>query len=509
MVYQISRQEQANLLLGRYSIDRTLGNRLGRRTLLAYDHHQQMSVIIKYLPLDDPLQNFDLKRFEREVHLLKTLDHPALPRYIDSFKIDTANWRGMMLIQSYAEGQSLYQAIRTGRTFSETDLKDIAKQVLEILHYLHQQRTPIIHRDIKPSNLVLGHRSLQCPVKVYLVDLGLVQTTLTRSAAQPMTIAGYDGYRPPEQLGDLAIPASDLYSLAMTLIHLATHQHPSTLPQRGLKVVFAQHMGDFSRPFKQWLRWLSDPNISKRPRSALEAFEALHKMTDNFTQPAPRPFIPDFTGIVQHKIHHYQQVFESIKPSGTRLCLIEKPNSLEVVVPRTKRLQWRHRETKQAFIQSSLGVSGLSLLSYAIIQVLQGIAHSASFVIGGTTVALLVLLFSASVVSMLCAWQGLKSLAHQFLRELRIQLEPDILLVGYQSPLIPLEYRVNSRRQDIDDIDMRPDGASIRIFLNRNRTVSGQLNYHLQAHDLALNSQEMHWLSELLTFWLKRNRVQR
>jgi serine/threonine protein kinase len=402
----------------------------------------------------------------------------------------------------------LYQAIRSGRTFSETDLKDIARQVLEILHYLHQQRTPIIHRDIKPSNLVLGDRSAHCPGRVYLVDLGLVQTTLANQVNQPTAIAGSDGYRPPEQLGDWAIPASDLYSLAMTLVHLATHQHPATLPNRGLKVVFAQHMGSFSRPFKQWLRWLGDPNLSKRPRTALEAFEALHKMTDDSAQQPPRQFIPPITDRVSRKLHQYQPVFDAVKPSGARLRLIEKPNSLEVIIPRLGRLRWHHQEAKQALSQSCLGIFGLSGLSYALLSVMQSITQSGSLVMGGGTAMLLFLLLSASVISMLCAWQGLKSLIHQLLRELRIQLEPDILLVGYQSPIIGLEYRVNSRRQDIDDIDLRPDGASIRLFLNRNRTLSGQLNYHLQAQDLALTPQEMQWLSDLLTFWLKRNRVQ-
>ncbi|WP_313929936.1 protein kinase domain-containing protein [Microcoleus sp. FACHB-SPT15] len=43
-----------------------------------------------------------------------------------------------------------------GRTFSEAEVKQLAKALLEILMYLHTRQPPVIHRDIKPSNILLG-----------------------------------------------------------------------------------------------------------------------------------------------------------------------------------------------------------------------------------------------------------------------------------------------------------------------------------------------------------------
>ena len=49
-------------------------------------------------------------------------------------------------------------------------MQQIAREVLDILVYLHGLSPPVLHRDIKPSNLILGEDQL-----IYLVDFGAVQ----------------------------------------------------------------------------------------------------------------------------------------------------------------------------------------------------------------------------------------------------------------------------------------------------------------------------------------------
>ena len=49
--------------------------------------------------------------------------------------------------------------LQSGRTFSETEVKQIAKALLSVLTYLHSRQPAVIHRDIKPSNILLGDRS--------------------------------------------------------------------------------------------------------------------------------------------------------------------------------------------------------------------------------------------------------------------------------------------------------------------------------------------------------------
>ncbi len=221
---QQTTSQPAPRLRDRYSIRQTLGARLGRRTLLGYDHSRNSLVVIKYLCFDDPLQPADTKRFRQEIAVLKTLDHPAIPAYLDSFEINEHSYSGLMVVQAYVEGQSLYALINEQRPFSEQDIRKLAYQILGILDYLHGQQPTIIHRDIKPSSLVLNNPSSSTLGQVYLVDFGLVQRIEeTQVADEPILISGTPGYRPPEQLGDRASPATDLYSLG-ALSHGPTSQ---------------------------------------------------------------------------------------------------------------------------------------------------------------------------------------------------------------------------------------------------------------------------------------------
>ncbi|MHC5829679.1 MAG: serine/threonine protein kinase, partial [Nostoc sp.] len=121
--------------------------------------------------------------------------------------------------------------LQTGRTFTEAEVKQIAKAVLEILVYLHGLYPPVIHRDIKPSNILLGDRSGNSVGQLYLVDFGSVQTVLATETGT-RTVVGTYGYMPPEQFGGRTVAASDLYSLGATLIYLVTGTYPADLPQK-------------------------------------------------------------------------------------------------------------------------------------------------------------------------------------------------------------------------------------------------------------------------------------
>ncbi|MGB8699556.1 MAG: hypothetical protein WCD18_09090, partial [Thermosynechococcaceae cyanobacterium] len=72
----------------RYQIERQLGKRAGRYTLLARDLQTQNQVVIKRLSFGEDFAWDDLKRFEREAATLKDLAHPAIPRYLDYFDLD-------------------------------------------------------------------------------------------------------------------------------------------------------------------------------------------------------------------------------------------------------------------------------------------------------------------------------------------------------------------------------------------------------------------------------------
>ncbi|MEG4487055.1 protein kinase domain-containing protein [Microcoleus sp. D2_18a_B4] len=263
------------ILADRYQCDRRLGKQAGRQTLLARDLKTQKQVVVKLLSFSSDFNWEDLKLFEREVETLKSLSHPAIPRYLDSFEIDTPNRKGFALVQTYIEAKSLQEYLSDGRTFSESEVKQLATALLDILAYLHQRQPPVIHRDIKPSNILLKNRSGNSVGEVYLVDFGAVQTLATQQG-KTVTVVGTYGYMPPEQFGGRAVPASDLYGLGATLIALITKQHPADLPQKDLQIEFEQ-ITQLSSGFTNWLKWMTHPSLERRPASVQIAKEVLEK----------------------------------------------------------------------------------------------------------------------------------------------------------------------------------------------------------------------------------------
>ena len=263
------------ILGNRYKCDRRLGKQAGRQTLLARDLKTQQQVVVKLLSFSSDFNWEDLKLFQREVETLKSLSHPAIPQYLDSFEIDTPNRKGFALVQTYIEAKSLQEYLSDGRTFSESEVKQLATALLDILGYLHQRQPPVIHRDIKPSNILLKNRSGNSVGEVYLVDFGAVQTLATQQG-KTVTVVGTYGYMPPEQFGGRAVPASDLYSLGATLIALITKQHPADLPLKDLQIEFEQFT-QLSPGVTSWLKWMTHPSLERRPASVQIAKEVLEK----------------------------------------------------------------------------------------------------------------------------------------------------------------------------------------------------------------------------------------
>ena len=263
------------ILANRYKCDRRLGKQAGRQTLLARDLKTQQQVVVKLLSFSSDFNWEDLKLFEREVETLKSLSHPAIPQYLDSFEIDTPSRKGFALVQTYIQAKSLQEYLSDGRTFSENEVKQLATALLDILAYLHQRQPPVIHRDIKPSNILLKNRSGNSVGEVYLVDFGAVQTLATQQG-KTVTVVGTYGYMPPEQFGGRAVPASDLYGLGATLIALITKQHPADLPQQDLQLEFEQFT-ELSPAFTSWLKWMTHPSLDRRPASVQIAKEVLVK----------------------------------------------------------------------------------------------------------------------------------------------------------------------------------------------------------------------------------------
>ena len=261
------------ILQGRYQLSQQLGNNASRQTWLAVDLATQAreKVIVKLLPFSPQLHWDDIKLFEREAQVLKHLNHPYIPKYRDYFSSQPLNndelpWFG--LVQNYIPGDSLQQLLNKGKRFREAEAKEIAIQLLEILICLHELSPAVLHRDLKPSNIIWKNYR-----QVYLVDFGAVQERAKAEGAT-FTVVGTGGYAPPEQLWGRAVPASDLYALGATLIHLLTGTAPADLPQRQMRLQFRDNVS-LTPSFAHWIETLTNPAPELRFSNARTALEAL------------------------------------------------------------------------------------------------------------------------------------------------------------------------------------------------------------------------------------------
>lgn len=261
------------VLQGRYQLGQNLGENASRQTWLATDleasNTENAQIIVKFLTFGGQFQWENLKLFEREAQVLKQLNYPQIPKYHDYFCIDD-RLLYFGLVQEYISGSSLKELLNQGKKFTSQQVHKIAVDVLNILIYLHELSPPVLHRDIKPSNLILGEDE-----QIYLVDFGAVQDKAAKEGAT-FTIVGTYGYTPMEQFGGRAVPASDLYALGATLIHLLTGTAPADLPQKDLRIQFSDRIS-LSSSFILWLENLTEPAPERRFNNAQEALEALTK----------------------------------------------------------------------------------------------------------------------------------------------------------------------------------------------------------------------------------------
>jgi serine/threonine protein kinase len=87
----------------RYQLQELLSQKQGKTTYLALNLQSQNLVVIKLVRFNFDFQWDDLKLFEREATTLQNLDHPAIPKYLDSFDLPD----GFALVQTYIDAPSL------------------------------------------------------------------------------------------------------------------------------------------------------------------------------------------------------------------------------------------------------------------------------------------------------------------------------------------------------------------------------------------------------------------
>lgn len=223
--------------LDSYAVIEILGKGGNATTYKCLDGEKGIEVAVKEMSLRSMKTWKQLELFEREAKILRALDHPGVPKYIDYFEKDTEDDRRFYIVQELAGGMSLQDMVDGGQRFSDDEVAHILLQMLDVLAYLGNLRPPVVHRDIKPSNIIVENPGDVVHSKVMLVDFGGVQANVNSYSGVPdSTVVGTFEFLAPEQLRGKANISSDVYSLGVTMLYVASGVLPSALPESRMKL---------------------------------------------------------------------------------------------------------------------------------------------------------------------------------------------------------------------------------------------------------------------------------
>ena len=215
--------EIGSVIDGKYKILNVVGKGGMSVGYLAMNERANKQWAIKEVRKDG-MQSFEVvkQNLVAETDLLKKLNHPHLPSIIDVIDCDDT----FLIVMDYIEGNPLSKALETSGAQNQDDVIEWAKQLCDVLGYLHSRKPPIIYRDMKPSNVMLKPDG-----NVMLIDFGTAREFKYSSVADT-TCLGTQGYAAPEQFGGhgQTDARTDIYCLGATMYHLVTGHNPATPP---------------------------------------------------------------------------------------------------------------------------------------------------------------------------------------------------------------------------------------------------------------------------------------
>lgn len=215
--------EIGSLVDGKYKILNKVGQGGMSVVYLAMNEKANKQWAVKEVRKDG-VKDFEVVKqgLVAETDILKRLSHPNLPSIIDVIDTDES----FIIIMDYIQGNSLNKALDEFGAQPQENVIAWAKQLCDVLGYLHTRTPPIIYRDMKPANIMLKPDG-----NVMLIDFGTAREYKEKNLADT-TCLGTVGYAAPEQFGGMGQTdaRTDIYCLGATLYHLVTGKNPCEPP---------------------------------------------------------------------------------------------------------------------------------------------------------------------------------------------------------------------------------------------------------------------------------------
>jgi serine/threonine protein kinase len=265
-----------DVVKGHYRVHKLLGEGGMNRVYLVSEIKGAKKYALKVTKapgeVDSSLQEV-YSQFQREISILTTHSHPALPRVVEHF----TEGGNCCVVEEYIRGVSMESHVAL-KLPDQIDVVDWGIALCDVLDYLHKEG--IIFRDLKPANIILKKNG-----RVKLIDFDIARFYKKGKKADTTSL-GTPGYAAPETYGDSQSDVrSDIYSLGATLHHLITGVCPEPVPFH-FEPICRLRPGVSPKLARIIERALS-MNPRKRFNSALDMKQQLMVLKMKLTAPVP------------------------------------------------------------------------------------------------------------------------------------------------------------------------------------------------------------------------------
>jgi len=184
----------------------------------AYDLLAGKEVVLKVpdrMSIGDPAQ---YERFQRELEVMKTLNHPAIQKGLASGTYNNTPY----LVTELIKGESLRDFIARSAPMNAEDAIALILKIADGLLHCHENQ--IIHRDLKPENILVTPEG-----QPIILDFGLALTKNSHRVtyANLSGAAGTPDYMAPEQIeGHRGDNRTDIYALGIMFYEMLKGEVP-------------------------------------------------------------------------------------------------------------------------------------------------------------------------------------------------------------------------------------------------------------------------------------------